>query len=263
MTELLHGGSWGGGWDEPGVQGIVFIGAGLPGEGLFVYDTAAPAVNHLIYSIVPSAGQDIVGNTTLGGATSYSTQGGTYYAINLSQSGFPPRITWYVSGTDQTGTYSVMYGLYDTSSAGVHGLSLNNVPYVNPPGAWAAPLVISQPGAADPSVAETWHNMSLLNGWANAAGNTVARYRLIPSPDNSVQIQGVLDSSAATASTFITLPAAYHPSGAGGYAVGANGAVSANQAPQLRWASTGSLSIASFTPTAGVAVWITGIIPLD
>jgi hypothetical protein len=110
---------------------------------------------------------------------------------------------------------------------------------------------------------ETWHNMTLLNGWANAAGNTVARYRLIASPSNSVQVEGVLDSSAATAATFITLPAGYHPSGAGGYAVGANGAVSANQAPQLRWANTGSLSIASFTPTAGIAVWITGIIPLD
>jgi len=110
---------------------------------------------------------------------------------------------------------------------------------------------------------ETWTTMSLLNGWASAAGNTAARYRLIPSPSNSVQIQGVLDSSAATAATFITLPAGYRPSGSGGYAAGANGAVSANQAPQMRWASTGSLSIASFTPTAGVSVWITGIIPLD
>src|SRR5215471_1353603 len=75
MTEVALGGAWAGGWDEPGVLSIVLIGAGTPGQGLFMYDTAAPQAGHLIASIAPTAGTDTVGNSYVAGIASYASVG--------------------------------------------------------------------------------------------------------------------------------------------------------------------------------------------
>jgi hypothetical protein len=262
MSELLHGGSWAGGWDEPGVQGIVIIGAGLPGEGLFVYDTVSPAINHLIYSIVPASGTDTVGNTVLGGATSYSVQAGTYYAINLSQSGFPPRVTWYVSGSDQTGTYTVMYGLYDAVSAAVHGLSLNNVPFVNPPGAWSAPLLPSDPAGANAGVTETWHSLGTLANYTVTTG----RYRLTALGETEFDVL-VASSGANAGSTAFstTISAAYRPTvGNKAYPMVSSRVLTAGDTqPHLTVATNGVVSVVQ---TASITATLDGhgiFVPLD
>lgn len=251
---------------QPGAPGIVnatrVIIAG-PGGGLFIYSPTR-ATNNLIYSDVAVAGVDDprLGNTVLAGATSYSNQGGTYYALNMSGSGFPPRITWFVSGTDQTGTYSVMYGFFDAVSAGVHGLQLNNAPFFEYGGTYVQPVIASDPAGANAGVAETWHAMSgFVNGWA--ATSTTPRYRL--GVENRVWFDGVIDASAATGSTFFTIPAAYRPvSITKPWGGGANGGVIAGQSPFIQVTPGGACGALGLTlPTVGAHVTIAGSYPLD
>lgn len=88
------------GYQEPSLPGVapgstsgifrgrlVIIGAGGPGTGEFVYDTATPQANHLIASDVGAATLDTVGNYALPGRTSYrNIGGGVFMATNLNPS---------------------------------------------------------------------------------------------------------------------------------------------------------------------------------
>lgn len=184
------------------------------GSGLFVY-SPTPAKNNLIYSITAAAGHDSFGNTVLAGATSYSLQAGIYYALNESGSGTPPQISWYVSGTDQTGTYTLLYSLADSVTAFGHGFNMGNIPFTVPPLAWSTPLIASNP-AGSPAVAETWHNLGALAiaGWT--AGT--ARYKLLSDSGLvKVEIQNLAPSTQPADGTVIWsaangLPVTYQPS---------------------------------------------------
>jgi hypothetical protein len=182
------------------------------GSGLFAY-SPVPGKNNLIYSVTAASGTDSYGNTVFGGATSYSVQAGTYYALNMSGSGFPPRLSWYVSGSDQTGTYTLMYGLFDTVSGSVHGLSLNNVPFADPPGAWAAPLLASDPAGANAGVTETWHDFGTLsNSWSVGVQ---AKYKLTAEGELMVSIVDLVPGTTADGTIIWSaangLPAPYQP----------------------------------------------------
>ena len=245
MSELALGGSWAGGWDEPGVLSVVLIGSTLPGSGLFVY-SGTPALGNLIGSITATTGTDIYGNAYQAGITEYQA-GTTAFAQLLNQA---VRLR---DSSSQIWTIAadVLGPSLQFSTPGGHALYHDNNGFA----------VTQVPGNA--SSLESWHSMTLLNSWANSAGNTAARYRMVASPPNSVQIQGVLDATAATNSRFFTLPSGYVPTGVGGYGVGANGSVSANQSPQVRWDASGNLSVGSFTVGAAAAVWINGFVNLD
>jgi hypothetical protein len=69
-------------------------------------------------------------------------------------------------------------------------------------------------GTATPGTLETWHSIPLAAGWTQNAAHTPARYRLLASPANCIQIEGdVLHASFSGTSAISTaLPAAYIPS---------------------------------------------------
>jgi hypothetical protein len=62
-----------------------------------------------------------------------------------------------------------------------------------------------------PAQPETWHPLTLQNGWAQVGGGRPARYRLVPSPANEVEVEGNISGAAASSSTFATLVAPYVP----------------------------------------------------
>jgi hypothetical protein len=72
-----------------------------------------------------------------------------------------------------------------------------------------------QPGtgtsATNAAVEESWHNMSLSNGWAQVSGGMPAQYRILGSPANTVEIRGNISGTAETSAVFATLPAGYQP----------------------------------------------------
>jgi hypothetical protein len=60
--------------------------------------------------------------------------------------------------------------------------------------------------------ADPWHTMSLTNSWTNrGAGFPTAKYRLITSPPNSVQIVGAISAGTLNVAFASALPAAYIP----------------------------------------------------
>lgn len=73
-------------------------------------------------------------------------------------------------------------------------------------------LAAAEPGAATLTT-ETWHTLTLKNGWTNLAGGyTAANYRAIGSPPKSVQVVGTIVPGTLTDGTVIaTLPAGYLP----------------------------------------------------
>src|ERR1022692_1257426 len=83
----------------------------------------------------------------------------------------------------------------------------------------AGPITAVKPGTgtvATPAVAESWHGMtgSYTNSWSDSGGvNVVGRYRLLASPPNSVQVQGIVAHAAGLGanSAFFTMPTGYVP----------------------------------------------------
>jgi len=119
----------------------------------------------------------------------------------------------------------------------------------------------AQPGTA--AVIEGWHNMALANSWANNAGFGVARYRFLASPANTVEIDGVIDATAATAGTFFTLPVGWRPGSNKGYGVGSSGGAIAGSIPNVRCTTAGGLSINNATVPSASSFFIHGFINLD
>lgn len=208
---------------------------------MFVYDPTV-ANGNLIASITDSLTSP-TGDTTLAGITSYK-KGTTAHVQIINQN---------INLQDESGVSWTIVA--DTTSADLVILT---------PG--GKKIFLTQAGfwnALDPSssVPETWHTMSgFLNSWA-ATGNT-PRYQLLP--DGNVQIDGAMDATNATASTFFTMPAAYRPvSTTKLWASGANGGVPAGQSPFTQVATSGSIAILGVTlPTAGAHVTISGIYTL-
>ena len=236
MSELTLGGSWAGGWDEPGVLSVVLIGSTLPGSGLFVY-SGTPANGTLVASVTAADGSDIFLNHFFKNFAIYTGNGNSDLFTALTQAG----INW---GTNQNGP-------------GGTGHLKFNAPF----GIQCDTITTWDPTAGFPTV-EAPHTMSgFLNGWV-ATTNT-PRYWL--DSDGMVVVDGAMDASAATAATFFTMPAAYRPVSPNKlWAAGANGGAIAGQAPFVQVASTGSIAVSGITlPTAGAHVAITGRYPLD
>ena len=83
MTGLQLGGSWAGGWDEPGLLSVLLIATSLAGSGIFVYDPS-PGAGNLIGSETAVSGDDLYGNLALPGKVTYffkPTAPPGYYAI--------------------------------------------------------------------------------------------------------------------------------------------------------------------------------------
>lgn len=76
-------------------------------------------------------------------------------------------------------------------------------------------IILSGPlSTIDPATfaAETWHPMSLVNGWAAGSSPNVApQYRMVASPPNTVEVIGTLAGASSSSAQFATLSADYIP----------------------------------------------------
>lgn len=260
-------------WSNQIVSRVIIAGAN--GQEL-VYDQAPPVFGHLIASILGANFTDPYGNLGLAGITGYGNIGtpsihflavqiinnGIYISTSVTEAGPWTQIARVVFAQPASvGTANTGLLLQNNNSAAQLILAGNDSAGAGRIVALSSFIHRNDPNAVN--AVEGWHAMSLLNGWANQPGNTAARYRLLPAPANCVQIEGVLVATAATAGTFFTLPSGYVPAGVGGFGAGANGGVTAGQAPQIRWDASGNLSINSVATGAANSVWITGLVILD
>ncbi len=228
-----------------------------------VYGTSQSAI--LVYNPGPGAGNlvasfngatgfvDSYGNHVIGGAAEYS---GTD-AVSLI-AGAVQHYTGSLAGgwTADSGVI-VTANQITLRSSSQQILQAGNTQLLT-----AGPVVIAAPGS--PTAGEPWHSMTLLNSWANTAGFQAARYRLVASPPNSVQVQGVIASTAATSTTFATLPAGYVPATAQGFSVGATANVPAGSAPQVRCDTSGNLTINGGPAFPSTVSWFfNGFVSLD
>lgn len=114
MSELAGlGGSWAGGWDEPGVLSLVIIETGIPGSGLFLYN-GVPGVGTLLASVTES-GTDPFGNTTQpGGFVIYD--GNAYIDVHVNTTIGAPAIEM-VTGAGSEASTAAIYTQVDNPSA--------------------------------------------------------------------------------------------------------------------------------------------------
>lgn len=245
-------------------------------SGIFTY-SGTPAANNLVTSVAPAAGTDAFGNQYVAGSASYSFQNVVASFATALNGG---TTTWYTAAAGTFGPWTSV-ATAKTVSVSPTGLTitgageaiLTNGTASLSVGTSVAPgsLVLSGAVAAingavpgSPGVADSWHAMTLVNSWANTAGFTAAQYRAVASPPNSVEIIGVIAATAATSTTFFTLPAAYQPTNAQGFAVGVTANVPAGSSPQLRCSSAGVLTISNAAaPPSAYSVFIHGFISLD
>ena len=238
MSELLTGGSWAGGWDEPGVLSVVLI-AGTTGSGLFVYSPTA-AFGNLKSSITSVDGTDAFGNATLAGFTSYA--GGT-----LAEQMLNGVLSWYTApGAGGPWTLSTA----QISFGSPNQLNLNGTGGINIANALISSLNVMDP-VAGPPTAETWHSLGTL------AGYTVnqARYRRV-AQNNEVEFDINVTSGGANALTTVfsvTLPSAYQPiTLSKTYAMASNAGSFVN--PRLGITTAGAVSIVMTANTAAGVV---------
>ena len=210
----------GGGQPIPGIQPgdepvtianrVYIVG---PGGGMFVYNPTQAKNNLVETAGITGAMKDKFGNTILPGDTLYMNQGGTYYALQIAGgAGSVPLVHWWVSPTDQTGTYTTLFVVGLAVSAGLNGIDLGSAAaFANPPQCFSNPLFAQNP-VTPGSGAETWHNIIPDAGWTVA---TSLRYKLLP--DGLVYLYGDLTHAAITAATSINsvnpLPGPYRPAG--------------------------------------------------
>lgn len=159
-----------------------------PNGGMFVY-SPTKAVNNLVETDgLTVAGHDSVGNTTLPGTVQYMQQGGVYFALQITGgSGNVPQIKWLISSGDQTGTYSTLFIVGWTASAGQNGIDLGSAAaFANPPQCFSSPLLARNP-TTPASGADTWHTLALSGSWT-AVASQIPQYKLMN--DNTVMIVG-------------------------------------------------------------------------
>jgi len=200
------------------------------------YSSTPPAVNTLVFSNSALDGSDTFGNHYFAGYSTYTGNGNTDLFTAMTQAG----INW---GTNQNG------------SAGTGHLK-----FLSPNGINSDTIQTWDPVAGYPTV-ESWHNITPINGWAVV---NQPRYKLLNT--KRVVLDGVLDGSAATAATMVTISAsAYHPVTPNKFwPAGANAGVIAGQSPFWDIATTGSIAIGGVTlGTAGMHITLNGEYPLD
>jgi len=147
--------------------------------GGFFY-SGTPAFGNLIASIAPAAGTDAYGNAYLEGPAAYnpgspSVATSLFGGISLLEAANPGGPYW-----------DPLFAL--TYNGGAASL---DSPFNSTAGTAANPTVVTT---------DTWHAMTLANGWAHQAGNQIAQYRL--AADGDIEVRGAINGSAATAATF-------------------------------------------------------------
>lgn len=192
----------------------------ITASGIFFYSGTPGPGNPPIVS-ASEGGTDPYGNPVQSGVVSQS--GGQTSALSGAELVFS-------SGGFISGSSGLVLG---------GNIGLNAIEVLLP---FSNALIAVQPGTS--FTEETWHPMTLVNGWANAAGFVTAQYRKVASPPNSVEVIGVLNAAAASAAMFCTLPAGYIPASkqpAGG--AGESGGVPAGLSPWILCDTSGNLNV--------------------
>lgn len=122
------------------------------------------------------------------------------------------------------------------------------------------PATGTAPGT--PAAAETWHAMTLGNGWANRGGVFVtAQYRRTALKE--LEIVGEISGGTITSGTVVaTLPAAYRPAHTFDIPVVVAATGTQTNSPTLEVASDGTIKVASM-PTGTTVIAFCATIPLD
>lgn len=171
------------------IEGAQFVAYGANGQ-ILAY-SGPPAANNMVASISGAGGTDGQGTAYPAGIGSRDASGNSVVLSNAMasfQAVAAPAMTIHADGLTKSLQFlgSPSAYLFDKS------------------------VIPAQPGT--PSTPESWHPMTLVNGWINQGGtNVVGKYRLVASPPDSVEITGVINGGAATSPVFFTLPAGYRP----------------------------------------------------
>jgi hypothetical protein len=268
-----------------GVAGTGTFSAGntvITTAGDFVYN-GTPATGNLIASLAPAAGADDGhSNTFKQGVTAYVTFSGERVAVNLNTTltavGVGMQIGAVVSPPfEPAGIFGMADGIGQAHATLISGQvtgadasafvetvsgTESGVPggLVKISGTLSSPLVIVNPAGTLP---ESWHAMTLINGWANVAGFTTARYQLRPT--NEVEIIGAINAAAANAVTFFTLPAGYQPANQQPVcSMGENALLGAGLSPWIRCDAGGNLTVQNTAAIPGAwESFFHGFISLD
>jgi hypothetical protein len=154
-----------------------------------------------------SGGSQFLDLAILGPAITLTSHGDYVFLVfNSPNAGGTSSANCEVYYTDPTGT-NHQWGYWDSSGINIQV---------------AGPVIAAKPGTgtvASPAVAESWHGMTggYTNSWSDSGGvNVVGRYRLLASPPNSVQVQGIVAHAAGLGanSAFFSMPAGYVPASA-------------------------------------------------
>jgi hypothetical protein len=170
--------------------------------------SAAPAANNVLYSTAPVQFTDSKGNVILAGTTFYGKSGLVYYALNFSIG---------VGAGSVFGGSSVLYTGADMTAWTIKtGFTLDptgadlvaNQLWVRPFSGTVAAVAVSNPSSL--SLVETWHDMTLLNGWSLGGGG-YAQYFL--GNDNDVHVRGdnVIPGTTTGGTNVWTIPSDYIP----------------------------------------------------
>ena len=221
-------------------------------QGVFFY-SGAPALGNLILSNTPASGTDAFGNAYLIGVTNY-TPGTTYFAEQLYQAS-----VLFYNATSGAGPWTQVGSIL--CPGGASGMQFQSSPGGFTFGGGALLSVAGTATSPTLITTDSWHNMTLLNSWANNASFVASRYKLME--NKSVRVQGVINATAATNNTFFTLPLGYRPTSPSGAPVGVTAGAAAGIVPQLRWDTAGNLSISNLTVPVTSAIFFTQDIPLD
>jgi hypothetical protein len=251
--------------------GSVFKGTDfeLDTNGEFFY-SGTPALGNLVESITQISGTDAYGNAYLTGHASYfKVSSSLWYAIAVDAATYSAPVVAFLTATSPAGPWTQLANiLYKSLGAPGPGdvIALNvdggDRAYITTNGIQiplAELITATDPGTSN--TPETWHNATLINGWANQGGGLdTLQYKLMP--DNSIWLKGTISPAAQTNTQFMTLPAGYRPFTAQDIGVGFHTATGAGQGAFLRVATSGACSILNSTTTTG-AVCVNCRIPLD
>lgn len=192
---------------------VVVSGTGA-NTGVFVY-SPTPAAGNLIASIKSANGTDPYGNFVFAGITEYNFNAtlGKYIAINI----FNNAIAWWEAAS-QAGPYSSN----DANSNRLPGVLIdvvNGVPATSFQSALfeVTSALVRPLQMVDPSwlggtvVTETWHAMSLTNGWSQSGTGATCSYRM--TIDNEVELVGACTHASVSGVSQIAraLPLSYWP----------------------------------------------------
>lgn len=111
---------------------------------------------------------------------------------------------------------------------------------------------------------EIWHGLAYQNGWAdNGSTNVTGRYRMIPSPANTVQIIGTLNAGTKADNTVVAnLPVPYRPAKTISFPVGmAAPLLGGGSLPMFQVFSNGDMTCVGCVNAT--LVWLDALIPLD